>query len=262
MIKNKLLTLGLCSGIFVCVLMNLPPENTKSEFFGYQLSGNIALIEPEAAMLPPLETVEETTRDAQLIVYGEIEDLEYRSEEILPQTIGTIRVEKCLKGDVSEGSLVKVRKHSGYTTPNAQKIAWFGSILSEEELEIDPNEAEDLQLSLMDGDWPLEKNSKHLFCLYPQNEENGQTIYNVVWGVQSEWIEMSPDSFYEPAAVRSHFTSDGSRERLLQKPYTSNPPLEDGDLTRGKSLSQLEEIYQNAAKNEPSEKEKPNVYVR
>lgn len=198
--------------------------------------------------------MEETTRDAPLIVYGEIEDLEYRPEMVLPQTIGTLRVKKCLKGDAGEGTFIKVRKHSGYTTSSAQRKAWLGSVLSEEELNEGSDEAEDLQLSLMEGDWPLEKNSKHLFCLYPQNMEDGQIIYNVVCGAQSEWIEMSPDAFYQPSVVRSHFDSKNT-ERLKQQPYASNPPLDNGEFASGKTFEELTEIYQTAAENEPSEKE-------
>lgn len=248
--KKKIsLTFISCAALLAIGFTSYGINASKSEFLDYSITNHIDLTQPNVDMTPPLNTVEKTTYKAELIVYGEIEDLEYRPEKILPQTIGTIRIEKCLKGDVEEGSTIQVRKQCGYTTNRAQKKAWLGSVLSEEELKEGSEEPEDLQLAILQGDWPLEKNSKHVFCLYPQNVEDGETIYNIVWGTQSEWIETAPGAFYEPAAVRSHY----DEARLLQKPYTSMPPQDDGELNRGKTLEELVELYRKAAENPPAE---------
>lgn len=222
--------------------------NNNHKFMGYPTTGEIELIHPRICTVAPSSTVQDTSRKAELIVYGEVIDVEYIPKLLLPQTVGTVRIDSCIKGDLPEGSLILVHKNSGYTTASAQKDMLADSLEG-----LDPSgnsnqpgkesKPENLQLSIIEGDWPLEKNSKHIFCLYKQNREDGEPVYNVVFGAESEWIEMSPDEFFEPVDVWRHVRSKGITSRLKQQPYSSNPPADDGEFTGGISLEEIKEKY-------------------
>lgn len=259
--RNKLFIAALYCGMGLAGMSGCTSAASANAFSGYRLSGKTELTRFDAAMLPPLETVEETVRDSELIVYAQVEDLEYRPEEVMPFTIGTIRVDQCLKGELEEGTLIRIRKRAGYTTPSARKKGILQGLVPDEELEKAQDQEEDLQLSILDGDWPLEQDSRHIFCLYPEGEENGEPVYNIVWGAQSEWIEMAPDTFYETAQVRSHFTSGGSTEGILQEPYSSHPPCEEDRFARGKTLEELIDLYEMVMAKPAPEKKEPDRFA-